>query len=55
MLPLLVQYLSNSFHIFFSLIFDIDKDVLKVYYHKNIMFFYQNLIDIALKDGQYVG
>ena len=34
---------------YFSLIFDINEDVIEVYYHKNVELLYQNLIDIALK------
>ena len=39
----------------FSLIFDIDKDIIKIYYYKNIELFYQNLIDIALEYSRCVG
>ena len=34
---------------FFFLVFDIDEDIIEVNYHKNIEFFYQNLVDIALQ------
>ena len=33
----------------FALIFSVDEDVIKVYYHKNVKLLYQNLIDIALE------
>ena len=39
----------------FSLVFGVDKDVIEVYYHKNIELLCQNLIDIALKHDRYVG
>ena len=39
---------------FFSLVFGIDEDVIKVYYHKNIELFYQNLINVALKCSRYI-
>ena len=39
---------------FFSLIFGIDENVIEVYYHKNIEYFCQNLVDIALERDQYV-
>ena len=38
----------------FAFIFDIEEDVIKVYYYKNVEFLYQDFIDIALKRGQYV-
>ena len=40
---------------FFTLVFGVDEDVIKVYYHKNIKLFYQDLIDITLKHGRYIG
>ena len=39
---------------FFSPIFDIDKDIIKIYYHKNVKLLCQDLIDIALEHGGYV-
>ena len=39
----------------FAFAFHIDKDIIKVYNHKNIKFFCQNLIDVALKCGQCIG
>ncbi len=38
----------------FSFTFGIDKDVIKVYYHENDKFLYQELIDIALQSGRCV-
>ena len=38
----------------FSFILDINKDVIKIYYHKNVKFLCQDLVDIVLKSGQYV-
>ena len=40
---------------FFVFVFDIDKNVIEVYYHKNIKLFCQDLIDIALERGWYIG
>ena len=34
--------------------FDVDEDIIKIHYHKNVKFLYQNLIDIALKYGRCV-
>ncbi len=34
--------------------FSIDEDVIKVYYHKNIKLFYQDLVDIVMKSSQYI-
>ena len=39
----------------FIIAFDIDKDVIEVHYHKNVKFFCQDLVDIALERSQYVG
>ena len=39
----------------FSLVFNIDKDVITIYYHKNVKFFCQNLVNIALKRGRCIG
>ncbi len=38
----------------FSLIFDIDENVVQVYNNKNIELFCQNLVDIALESGWYI-
>ena len=38
----------------FAFAFDVDEDVIEVYYHKNVKFFCQNLINIALKRGQCI-
>ena len=51
----LLQHLSNGFHILFAFAFDIDEDVIKVHYYKNIELFYQYFIDVALTHGQYIG
>ena len=40
---------------FFFLVFSIDENTIKVYNNKNIKFFCQNLVDIALKHDWYVG
>ena len=39
---------------FFSLAFNVNKNVIKVYDNKNIEFFCQDLINIVLKSGQYI-
>ena len=38
----------------FFFVFGIDKDVIKIYYYKDIKLLYSNRVDIALKTGQYV-
>ncbi len=40
---------------FFIFVFGIDEDVIEVYYHKNVKLFYQDLINVALERGRYVG
>ncbi len=39
----------------FSLVFGVDNNVIEIYNNKNVKFFYQDLIDIVLKCGWYVG
>lgn len=39
---------------FFFFIFNIDENIIKIYNNKNIKFFYQNLINVALKSNQYI-
>ena len=38
----------------FTFAFDIDKNVIELYYHKNVKLFCQNLIDVALKCDQCI-
>ena len=40
---------------FFSLIFNLNKNVVKVYNNKNVRIFCQDLIDIVIKCGLYIG
>ncbi len=39
----------------FALVFNIDEDVIKVHYHKNVELLCQNLVDITLKRGRRIG
>ena len=39
---------------FFVFVFGVDKDIIKIHYHENVEFLYQNLINVALKCGQCV-
>ena len=39
----------------FALALSIDEDIIKVQYHKNVEFFCQDLVDIALKRGWCIG
>ncbi len=55
MLSKLLQHPSNGFYILFASCFDIDKDVIKVHYHKNVELHYYDLVDIALKCRRCVG
>ena len=54
MLLSLVQYLLNSFYIFFAFIFGVDKNAIKIYNYQSVEFFCQNCVNIALKYGQYI-
>ena len=40
---------------FFTFPFDIDKDIIKVYYYENIKLLCQDLIDVALEYDWYIG
>ena len=39
----------------FAFTLGINEDIIKVYYYENIKFFYQDLVDIALERGRYIG
>ena len=39
----------------FALALSVNKNVIKVYYYDNVKFFCENLVDITLKRGWYVG
>ena len=39
---------------FFDFAFGVDKDVIDVYYHKNVKVFCQDLVNIALEYGRYI-
>ncbi len=50
----MVQYSSNGLYMLFAFALAIDKDVIKVHYHENVEFFYQDLVDITLKYGRHI-
>ena len=47
--PQKVQYPSHGFYVYLAWIFIVDKDVIQIYNDKDIEFFYQNFIDVALE------
>ena len=51
----MLQHLLYGFHVFFALALSVDEDVIEVHYHKNVEFFGQDLVDVALESGWYVG
>ncbi len=55
MLPQLAQYPSNNLYILFALALSVDEDVIEIHYHKNVKLLGQDLVDITLKRGQYIG
>ena len=55
MLLQLLQHSSNNFYMLFAFTFSIDKDIIKVYYHKNVEFLCYDFIDVALECGRCVG
>ena len=55
MLLQLLQYLSNGLYMLFTFAFDVDKDIIKIHYYKNVKFLYQDLVDVAQECGQYIG
>ncbi len=54
MLPQLIQYLSNGFHVFSSLAFNIDENIIEVNNNKDIKVLRQDFVDVILKHGQGV-
>ena len=54
-LPLLVQHPLNSLYVLFALAFNLDKDVIKLHYPKNVELFCQDLDDLALKRSWCIG
>ena len=49
--PASIERLLRTF--FFA--FGVDKDVIEIHHHKDVKFFHQDLINIALESGQYIG
>ncbi len=39
----------------FAFTLGVDEDVIKVHYHEDVMLLCQNLVDIALEYGRYIG
>ncbi len=54
MLPQLVSHLLNDLYMLFALTFNVDKDVIKIQYHKNVKLLCQDLVHIPLKCSQCV-
>ena len=50
----IIPILIKQLHLLFVFTFDIDKNIIKVHYYKNVKFFYQDLIDAALEHGQCI-
>ncbi len=42
-------------YVLFAFALSVDKDIIKVHYHKNVKLFCQYLVDVALKHGRRVG
>ncbi len=38
----------------FFFVFDVDEDIIKIYYNKNVKLFYQDLVDVALESGRCI-
>ena len=55
MLPQLVQHLPNGLDMLFALTLNVDENVIEIHYHNNVKLFDQDLVNIALKHGRYVG
>ncbi len=51
----MVQHLSDSLYMLFTLILGVDEDVIKVHYHEDVELLCQDLVDIALEYGRYAG
>ena len=39
----------------FSFAFTVDEDLIEIHYHKDVKFVRQNLVNVALERGQYIG
>ncbi len=55
MLSKLLEHPSNGLYMLLAFAFGIDENVIKIYYHKNVKFLCQDLVDITLKRGRCVG
>ena len=44
----------NSLYMLFALALSLDKDVIKVHYHKDVKLLRQDLIDVTLERGQCI-
>ncbi len=51
----MIHHPSNGFNMFFFLALNIDENVVKVHNNEDIELFCQDLINIALKHGWYIG
>ena len=38
----------------FAFVFDVNEDVIKIYYYKNIKLLYEDLVDVALKRSWHI-
>ena len=55
MLLQLVQHPSNSLYVLFALALNIDENVIKVHYLKNVKLFCPDLVNISLQYGWCIG
>ncbi len=46
--------LLDYLHMLFAFAFSVNEDIIEVYYHKNVEFLYQDLINIALECNWYI-
>ena len=53
-LPQKIQHPLHNFYVILAFIFGVNKDVIQVNNYKNIEFFGQDLIDVALKAGRSI-
>ena len=47
----LIKHPLNSLYVLFSLTFNVDENIIKIYNNKKVKLFRQNIIDVNLKRG----
>ena len=54
MLLQLLYHPLNGFYMLFAFVFDIDKNIIKIYYYKHVKLLCQDLINVTLECGHCI-